>query len=230
MPTHQEIYEGHASEYEALVSREDYQGNILKALTEIVPLAGLDVVDLGTGTGRLACLIAGQVRTVLAFDLSQHMLRVAYDKLRRARQPRWMVAAADHRRLPLEARSADVLVSGWSVSYIAVWHPHNWRIELEAWLNEVRRVLRPNGHVVLFESLGTGTEHPQRLPHLEEFYGWLDAAEFSNKWIRTDYRFESPEIADELASFFFGEEMRSKISREQAITLPECTGVWWRQF
>ena len=227
MPDEKTVYANHAIEYEALVSREDYQGNILKAIQQIVSLDGLDVLDLGAGTGRLACLLAPYVRTILAFDLSSHMLRFARDKLRRITRDKSLVAASDHRFLPLRAHSADLIVSGWSVSYVAVWNPLRWREEANAWLDEARRVLRPGASIILFESLGTGNDVPQRLPHLENFYIWLDEAGFKNKWIRTDYQFESAEAASNLAGFFFGDEMKQRIIREQLTILPECTGMWW---
>lgn len=232
MPTQEEIYQHHAVEYEALVSREDYQGNILKAIREITSLENLDVLDLGAGTGRLACLLAPFVRTIFAFDLSLHMLRIARDKLlavssRRIARDNWLAAASDHRFLPLTARAADLIVSGWSVSYVTVWNPLRWREEADAWLAEARRVLRPGGCIILFESLGTGNESPVRLEHLENFYHWLDEVGFKNKWIRTDYKFESPEAASEIAGFFFGGEMKEKILRERMTILPECTGMWW---
>src|SRR5574341_1699141 len=126
MPTEKEVYANHAVEYEALVSREDHQGNILKAIQEIMSLDGLEVLDLGAGTGRLAYLLAPHVRTILAFDLSTHMLGIARDKLRRFTRRNWLAAACDHRFLPLRSRSADLIVSGWSVSYLAVWNPASW--------------------------------------------------------------------------------------------------------
>ncbi len=226
MPSEQEVYEKHAVEYEALVSREDYQGNILKAMREITPLEGVEALDIGAGTGRLACMLQPHVGRVIACDLSPHMLGIARQKLSRGTGD-WAVAAADHRRLPLLSRSADLLVSGWSVSYVTVWYPDRWRTEAEDWLAEARRVLRIGGYIILFESLGTGNERPQRLPHLKNFYGWLDERGFRNKWIRTDYRFESPESAAEIAGFFFGEEMNRKIKQGGLTILPECTGVWW---
>jgi ubiquinone/menaquinone biosynthesis C-methylase UbiE len=227
LPTHKEVYERHASAYEDLVSREDYEGNILKAIQEIMPLRDLDVLDLGAGTGRLACMLAPHVRTVLAFDLSHHMLKVARDKLGRLTQRHWLAAAADHRYLPLKARSADLVISGWSVSYVAVWHPRDWRDQLNAWIDEARRVAKEHGWIVLIESLGTGAERPQPLAHLEDFYVWLDHEGFGTKWIRTDYRFDTLESAEQLTGFFFGEEMKTKIKREPRPILPECTGVWW---
>lgn len=227
IPSEQEVYEKHAAEYEALVSREDYQGNILKAMREVAPLEGVDALDVGAGTGRLACLLQPHVRRVMACDLSPHMLGIARDRLRRSGPNNWTIAAADHRRLPMPEQTVDLLVSGWSVSYVTVWYPDRWRQEAEAWLAEARRVLRRGGHIILFESLGTGNKTPQRLPHLENFYRWLDEKGFHNKWIRTDYRFESPESAAEIAGFFFGDDMSRKIKQSGLTILPECTGVWW---
>ncbi len=227
MPSEKEVYAMHAEEYEALVSREDHQGNILKSLQEIVDLNGLDVLDLGAGTGRLACLLAPYVRTIRAFDSSPHMLGIAGDKLRQSKLDNWSTAAADHRFLPVRSQIADLIVSGWSVSYITVWYPDRWRFEAEAWLTEARRVLRNGSTIILLESLGTDTESPQRLTHLENFYQWLNEKGFLNKWIRTDYKFESTEIGSEVAGFFFGYEMKRRILREQITILPECTGVWW---
>jgi len=88
-------------------------------------------------------------------------------------------------------------------------------------------VLRDGGTIILFESLGTGYESPQRLAHLENFYNWLDDRGFRNKWIRTDYLFESPEEAGRIAGFFFGNDMKARILKERMTILPECTGVWW---
>ena len=227
MPTEQEVYSSHAREYEELVSHEDYHGNILQAIRAIAPLSNADVVDLGAGTGRLACLLQAHVHRVIACDLSPHMLRIARDKLRKG-HGEWLAAAADHRHLPLPIHSADLVVSGWSVSYVTVWYPDDWSAQADAWLEETRRVLRKGGHVILLESLGTGNEEPQRLPHLENFYGWLDRAGFRSTWIRTDYQFETPEAAARIAGFFFGDEMKQRILCEWLTILPECTGVWWR--
>jgi ubiquinone/menaquinone biosynthesis C-methylase UbiE len=229
VPTHREVYASHAEQYEALIAREDHEGNILRAIRDLVSLGEVDLVDLGTGTGRLARWVAPHVRSLLAFDVSLSMLEVARRELLAVTNARrWLAAAADHRRLPLGHKVADVLVSGWSVSYLATWNPGTWRQELAKWRLEAERVLRPGGRILLLESLGTGNENPERLPHLEGFYEWLDQEGFAMTWIRTDYRFESEQIADQLTGFFFGEEVRTRIQRGDLVTLPECTGVWWK--
>ena len=135
---------------------------------------------------------------------------------------------ADHRQLPVEDHSADLVVSGWSVSYLAVWNPEQGQAELDRWLAEMKRVLRRDGTIILFESLGTGNEEPRRLEHVESVYQWLDANGFDSKWLRTDYRFESLDEAIELAGFFFGEELAEQVRANGSVILPECTGVWWK--
>jgi len=230
MPTQEEIYKNEGDQYEALIAREDFQGNILRALREIVPLDNLVVYDLGAGTGRLTCLLAPYIAHVRAFDISEEMLRVCRQKLLISGLTNWQVDVADHRQLPVEDYSADLIVSGWSVSYLAVWDSEGtWHIQLEKWMTEMKRVLKPGGMIVLFESLGTGNEAPIPLEHLKDFYSWLDETGFQQKWIRTDYKFDSLEEAEYLSRFFFGNELGDKVSQNNWVILPECTGVWWKK-
>jgi len=223
------IYQNDGDRYEALIAREDYEGNIMKALDEIISVDGLDVYDLGAGTGRLACLLAPRVKSIRAFDASEEMLRVCRQKFEASGLSNWQVDVADHRSIPVADHSADLVVSGWSVAYLYVWYPETWRAELEKWLDEMKRILRPGSFIVLFESLTTGSGTPIKLEHLKGYYSWLDETGFQNKWIRTDMKFESLDEAVELSSFFFGEEFGVKVRQNNWVIVPECTGVWRRQ-
>ena len=223
------IYQTDGDRYEALISREDYQGNIMKALEEIVNPDGLDVLDLGAGTGRLAVMLVPRAKSMRVFDASDEMLRVCRKRLEASGLSNWRVEIADHRQLPITNHSADLAVSGWSVSYLAVWNPDSWRGELEKWLGEMKRVLRRGSYIVLFESLGTGNESPIELEHLKEYYPWLDEKGFQKKWIRTDYQFTSIEEAEELSRFFFGDELGDEVKGNNWVILPECTGVLWQR-
>ena len=222
-----QIYQNDGDRYEALIAREDYQRNIEKALDEIVRVEGLDVLDLGAGTGRLAVMLAPRTKSMRAFDVSEEMLRVCRQKFEAMGLSNWQVDVADHRSIPVADQSADLVVSGWSVAYLYVWHPETWKDELEKWLGEMKRILRPGSFIVLFESLTTGSEIPVKLAHLQDYYPWLDEAGFHNKWIRTDYKFESVDEAEELSRFFFGDELGDKVRQNKWVILPECTGVWW---
>jgi ubiquinone/menaquinone biosynthesis C-methylase UbiE len=162
------IYQSEGDRYQALVSREDYQGNILRAIDEIVSVEGLDVLDLGAGTGRLTLLLSARVKSIRAFDGSTEMLRICRERLTASDLSNWQVDVADHRQLPVPDHSVDLIVSGWSVAYLVVWNPETWRTELETWMNEMKRVLKPNGQIILFESLGTGNETPIQLEQLQK--------------------------------------------------------------
>jgi ubiquinone/menaquinone biosynthesis C-methylase UbiE len=228
MPDYHVIYSSQAEDYERLVSREDCQGNILPTLNRIRPLAGLDVVELGAGTGRLTCQLAPQVKTIRAFDASAHMLDLAAAKLETRGLRNWSAGIADHRRLPVPDQTADVAISGWSVCYTVVDYPDNWRHELSSALAEMQRILRPGGTIIILETLGTGHETPLAPAMLTPYYAFLESAGFASTWIRTDYRFESLDEAEALTRFFFGDELAAQVIRQHWVILPECTGVWWR--
>ena len=229
MPDNKTVYAHHGNEYEALIAREDYQNNILSVLRDIASLENRTVLDLGAGTGRLARMLAPLAAHVHAFDIAPDMLRVCREKLAESGLSNWEVNIADHRQLPVDDACADLIVSGWSVSYLAVWNPDSWRAELDRALAEMYRVLKPGSFIILLESLGTGNESPVRLDHLGNFYSWLDESGFRKKWIRTDYMFESLDEAEYLSRFFFGDELGDKVREKNWVVLPECTGVWWKE-
>jgi ubiquinone/menaquinone biosynthesis C-methylase UbiE len=228
MPTEKEVYEAHADQYERLVEREDYQNNLLAAIETYCPLNGLDVVELGAGTGRLTRLLAPHVRSIQAFDSSAHMLEVAEISLREMGLTNWEINVADHRQIPVRDSSADLVISGWSFCYLAVWGGADWQFALRDGLNEIKRILRPGGMILIIESLGTGTEKPRPPEHLEAYFAWLTEAGFERGWTRSDYCFESLEEAVELSTFFFGEEMGQQVREKNWVILPECTGIWWK--
>ncbi|MFL7868529.1 MAG: class I SAM-dependent methyltransferase [Anaerolineales bacterium] len=234
MPTEKEVYELYADQYERLIRREDYQGNLLAAIQDYFPLdKNLEVVELGAGTGRLTRLLAPRMKSIKAFDASPQMLEVAEKSLRELELANWEISVADHRQIPVADQSADLVISGWSFCYLAVWGGKKWKSALEDGLREIERILRPNGAgrksmALIIESLGTGSGKPNPPKHLEAYFDWLTEAGFERGWTRTDYRFESLEEAIELSTFFFGEEMGQKVGENNWQILPECTGIWWK--
>jgi len=135
-PEHREIYAHHADQYELLISREDFESNIFRKLNELETFDEKDVIELGTGTGRLARMLAPTAKSVHAFDASAHMLAVAAAKLLATGLRNWRVAVADHRRLPLPDRAADIAISGWGLVYLVVWNEKTWERELAKGLSE----------------------------------------------------------------------------------------------
>ncbi len=229
MPDHKNIYEEQGRLYEQLISREDYQGNILQAVLGITSLAGKEIIELGAGTGRLTCLLAPHVRSIRAFDNAQHMLDIARAKLQSSGLHNWHTEVSDHRALRAESASADIVISGWSICYLVDWNRDHWQGEVDRALAEIQRVLRPNGTIILLETMGTGFETPHPPEHLVDYYQALEAKGFHYQWIRTDYQFLSLDEACEFVQFFFGDELAAQIREASSFILSECTGIWWRQ-
>lgn len=221
MPDFRAIYQRQATDYDLMVSREDYQGNLLPALQSICTLDGVDVIELGAGTGRLTALIA----PLCALDASEHMLGVLRRKL-----PQVSALAADNRALPLASAVADVTVAGWSFGHSVGWYPDDWRIQIQRAIDEMLRLLRPGGTAIILETLGTGSETPAPpTAGLAAYYSFLENdLGFKSSWLRTDYRFQSPAEGQRLLRFFFGDALADRITAEQLTILPECTGIWWR--
>ncbi len=228
MPDHETIYKTQADQYDLLVSREDYQHNILRTLQAIRALDGLDVLELGAGTGRLSCLLAPLVRSIQLLDISPHMLEVASAKLAASGQRNWQTQVADHRKLPVADQSANLVISGWSICYAVIENQQVHEEALDQILDEIQRVLRPGGTVIILETMGTGFDLPHPPDFLVPYYDLLRQKRFDSQWIRTDYHFESLDEAEAISRFFFGDELADKVRQEQWVILPECTGIWWK--
>lgn len=225
-----EIYQSAAERYHALVSREDYDGNLLPAILQVDPLEGKDVIELGAGTGRFSCLIAPIVRQLVASDISHHMLSLGKVRLEKLGLYNWHLSLESHRWLPFAEETADVVIAGWSFCYAALDADAGWQPALEDALSEVNRVLRPGGRLILIESLGTGFETPNRPDVLVEYLAYLDMHGFESAWVRTDYCFIDTAEAKDLTGFFFGDVPMPMWETESGVIVPECTGLWWKVF
>ncbi len=87
-------------------------------------------------------------------------------------------------------------------------------------------MLRPEGTLIVFETLGTGYRSQTPPDAMGEYLGYLEDEGLSRRWIRTDYRFESVAEAASLTSFFFGEPLVDRLTSVDPVILPECTEVW----
>ena len=223
------IYGTRAREYDELVSREDMDGNLPRALRETVDFRGKTVIELGAGTGRVTRILARLAGRVLAFDRSPHMLEQARANLADEIRGNVRLAEADNRAIPLPDSSAEILVEGWSFGHSVSKEDEDWRKAGEEVLAEARRVVTPGGALILIETLGTGCRTPHAPgPRLPLFFSWLqDECGFAMKWIRTDYLFESLKKAQELVEFFFGQMVEHEVLATGEVVVPECTGIWW---
>jgi ubiquinone/menaquinone biosynthesis C-methylase UbiE len=84
-------------------------------------LAGRDVLDVGTGTGRAAFILAREGARVTGLDFSMEMMRVGADRARRERRAVGFLRGDAH-GLPFPDRRFDT-----SVSFRVLMHTPGWR-------------------------------------------------------------------------------------------------------
>jgi ubiquinone/menaquinone biosynthesis C-methylase UbiE len=202
------------------------------ALNKLQPLAGAEIVEFGAGTGRITVQLLPLARRVWAFDITPAMIEIAHQKLRRLDRSKGFIAAGDSREMPLLSGCAEVAIAGWSLAQIATWHWDQWREEYGRAVDEMIRVVRPGGKVLIIETLGTGTTDPKpSKENLKIVYNYLEEERgFASTWIRTDLRFSTKKEAREIVASIFGDEaLEAAIETEDGVILPECTGIWWYQ-
>jgi cytosine/adenosine deaminase-related metal-dependent hydrolase/ubiquinone/menaquinone biosynthesis C-methylase UbiE len=108
---------------------------ILESL--LPPLVGMDVVDLGCGTGRwLKALQGAGARNLLGLDSSPEMLSVADSKLAGAAN----LVYANCGNASLEANSADVILATFVLSYVD---------DASHLVESASRALRPGGSIFI---------------------------------------------------------------------------------
>lgn len=228
----QDIYRNQAEQFDRLVAREDRQGKLFAALNEIRPLHGLKVVEFGAGTGRVTRQLSVVVGSVYAFDIEASMLAQADSAMRATGMTNWRLALGDNSRMPVASGCADLVIEGWSFAHVIGWYPKDWLARTDAMLAEMKRILKPGGTAILIETMGTGRRQPLApSASLSKLYNYWQAEHgFAYRWIRTDYQFASPVEADDLIRFFFGEEIADDCLDGENVIVPECTGIWWKQF
>ena len=226
------IYSTEAAAYDAMVSREDYEGNLLPALTNACDMFGKIVVELGAGTGRLTRLLAPLAGFVYAFDASREMLAVARDRMASTDFDNIQFYPGDNRCLPNQNAIADITIAGWSIGHSVGWYPSTWEKEIGLAIDEMVRVTRSGGTLIIVETMGTGVYEPAPpSADLDAYYTWLTEARgfVTAPTIRTDYRFSSVDEAVSHMRFFFGDAVAERIVAESWEVVPEFTGIWWKR-
>jgi ArsR family transcriptional regulator len=135
------------------------------ALIEIVAAAApRDLLDIGTGTGRILEILAPRVGQALGIDQSREMLAVARVNLERAGSANGMVRLGDMYQLPLPDASFDAVVIHQVLHYAD---------RPAAAIAEAARVLRPKGVLVVVDFAPHLLEY-LRVEHAHHRLGFSD--------------------------------------------------------
>ena len=232
---HGQVYDRYARVYDALRQFHDRGRAVLPALRALCPaLEGTAViVEMGAGTGILTNQLAPFAARVHAFDASAHMVEFGRAATLADGHAHCDWGVAENRALPRRlSRAADLAVAGWTICYLKAekqWG--GWEDGVDRALSELARVTRPGGVVAVLETLGSGHSRAVRRSHyharLEEVH------HFRRRELRTDFVFPSAKVAFELTQFFFGPRVSRRVRQHAAAegqyTLPETSGLWWKQ-
>ena len=105
----------------------------------------LTVLDLGSGTGFFADLLASKYNKVIGLDFSKNMLQFA----KKCRNENIIWLEADAYKIPLQDESIDFIYSNLVIQ---------WFEPLDVAIKEMLRVLKPGG-LIIFSTLLDGTLH-----------------------------------------------------------------------
>jgi ubiquinone/menaquinone biosynthesis C-methylase UbiE len=108
----------------------------------VVSQAAGDVLEIGFGTGLNLPYYTTQVRHLTLLDSAELLPRRVAERVRHCRAQRIERVFASAERLPFESASVECVVSTLTLCTIPC---------VAAALQEIHRVLRPNGKLLLFE-------------------------------------------------------------------------------
>lgn len=218
-----QIYQKHGPTYHELIAVEDVDGNLRPALESITSFNEKSILDLGTGTGRIPLLFPDTAVTGL--DLHRSML---LENQRQQGTPPALLLQGDMRALPFPDASFKIVTAGWALGHFTGWFGEEWEHQARTVLDEMHRVTVPTGHLIILETMTTGSHTPAPPSEgLAVYYEWLENEwGFTRQVIQTDYLFPDLETAIHYTQFFFGDELAEKVRTNNWVRLPEWTGIW----
>jgi ArsR family transcriptional regulator len=140
----------HAGEWDVLRSRHIAEGPVEEALAGLLGTAPLGrLLDVGTGTGRIAELFGDAAERVTALDNSPEMLRLARARLQHFPPERIDLVQGDFAALPFADASFDTVLFHQVLHYAQA---------PELALAEAARVTRPGGRIAIVDFAAHGIE------------------------------------------------------------------------
>ncbi|MGK6354829.1 ArsR/SmtB family transcription factor [Sphingomonas sp. DT-207] len=170
-----EWFEAHAGEWDAIrslhIAESEVEAAMIKALGD-APLGQL--VDIGTGTGRMLELFAPRAGQALGIDRSSEMLRLARAKLSEQGLANAELRQADLYALPLQDGGADTAI---------LHHVLHFAQQPRAAIAEAARVLGNGGRLLIAdfaphdrEELRSRDAHTRLGFSDEQILGWFEGA------------------------------------------------------
>jgi ArsR family transcriptional regulator len=140
-------FNANASQWERIRALHAPERDVEAAIVELFDVARVEnLLDAGTGTGRMLELLSPQIRKGIGIDVSSGMLAVARDRLERAGARHCQVRLGNLFRLPFPDGSPE---QGFDA---ALFHQVlHYLDDPQAAIVEAARVLRPGGRLIVVD-------------------------------------------------------------------------------
>lgn len=136
-------FAAHADLWDSLGSLHVAESEVEAAVRDLLGGESLGtLIDIGTGTGRIIELLAGNAQHSIGIDRSPEMLRVARGKLTAAWNEGWELRQGDISALPLDDASGDTVVLHQVLHYLPAPEPA---------IAEVGRLVKPGGRLLVVD-------------------------------------------------------------------------------
>ena len=162
-----DYFAGHAAEWDSLRRLHGADAPVESALLATLSEAPLGtLLDIGTGTGRVAELLAPHAAHVTGLDMSPEMLRIARARLQHLPAGQVSLVQGDFAALPFAQASFDTVTFHQVLHYAQAPGPV---------LAEAARVLRPGGRIAVVD-LAQHDREELRTEHAHARLGFSDEA------------------------------------------------------
>ena len=192
--------------YEIFSQAEDYEGKVEEYLYSISK--NKVVLDAGCGTGKFLKVLENNATEYIGIDLSDKQLEKAKRKSKKSTSE---FICSNLSTIKLESNKVDLIVCSWVLGTIIDLDERN------DCLNELKRLLKSNGTIILiendedseFEEIRSRTKDTRT----RDYNNWILSNQFViEKQINTHFIFDSIEVAKNCFEVIYGKEIASKIS------------------
>jgi Methylase involved in ubiquinone/menaquinone biosynthesis len=196
-----EAYYGLNHYYELFSKAEDYPKYIEKEL--IKKTKDKVVLDAGCGSGKFLPLIEKIAKELYAVDAAQEQLEIAKEKINNKDN----IIQSDLVQLPFEDNKFDIIYCTWVLGTILD------ELKRKLVLDELKRVLKKNGKIILVENNigGYFEQMRNRYPNINKtkrYNDWVMKNKFKVfKEIDSYFKFSNERIAKEVFKNIYGEQI-----------------------